>query len=593
MAYIQRTTPSPNKILEYTISDFSGGLNNASDLKENNQASDMNNLMFSDDSLIENRYGQKRYDDVTLAEAVIYLDEYKPYNAEDIFVKATATKVYFNNVFKQTVEGKIVGCNHMGKYFFVDGSKMYVYGKFGQVTSTYENVIGTPVNDYVVMEIVSPDIAAVRLDTSHVRGVLNVDYTLKKVYYVPCENEFIDPYKSANVIASGFKYLVNKAGRLYASGNSKDDDNIFITDVNNPYYFPVSLPIQVPPNSDTINGLAVYDDAIVVGRQRDIHVIKGATNNPSLGFDVFNLRKLNTHTGFINHESVQVVHNYLIFLGGDGKVYAMSSSQYDENTVSTAVISKQIDLFKEPISLTLTDLTSAVSIFFEDNYYLSVNNVVLIYSYKNRAWVKYTGLYAESFYNIDSALIWGRGDGYIAMFDKDVYKDFGEPYEAYWVSKLLDMGEPTTFKHFRDFFIVAKTFKDYSSDVRITFEIDYDDVENSVSINNKMSIWGESVWGDRFITRNINASEMFVIGRRGRNAKIKIRINYDLSGEVSTYADLANYLNKANGMLVYVIDTSTYYLYDDYIWHEMSSDKLNQRMKMYELNGTYEFRGKR
>ena len=82
-----------------------------------------------------------------------------------------------------------------GKYFFADGGNLYVYGKFAQTTTTYEKVIGTPVDDYVLMKVVSPADGHPQLGTEHVRGVLNIDYTNKKIFYEPCEHEFKDPYK--------------------------------------------------------------------------------------------------------------------------------------------------------------------------------------------------------------------------------------------------------------------------------------------------------------------------------------------------------------------------------------------------------------
>ena len=56
------------------------------------------------------------------------------------------------------------------------------------------------------MEVVSPADEHTRLGTEHIEGVLNVDYTDKKVFYEPCENEFIDVYKGANKIPDGVKF---------------------------------------------------------------------------------------------------------------------------------------------------------------------------------------------------------------------------------------------------------------------------------------------------------------------------------------------------------------------------------------------------
>jgi hypothetical protein len=127
----------------------------------------------------------------------------------------------------------------------------------------------------------------------------------------------------------------------------------------------------------------------------------------------------------------------------------------------------------------------------------------------------------------------------------------------------------------------------------VIFEVDYADVSDRIIVTNKKSIWGKSVFGDMFITRNINESIPYVIGRRGRNIRFKVSCNYFLDGEVNTYAELAGYANKTNGLLVYVADVNKYYLYYDRVWTEMPIEDMNQRMKLYQINGDYEIRGKR
>ena len=62
---------------------------------------------------------------------------------------------------------------------------------------------------------------------------------------------------------------------------------------------------------------------------------------------------------------------------------------------------------------------------------------------------------------------------------------------------------------------------------------------------------------------------------------------------VAVVADLDTYLGKIEGTLVYVTAVASYYLYTDNAWKLLTSEQLNQRMKIYQINGEYEFRGKR
>ena len=593
MAYIQKITPPPNKVLTFSLKNFNGGLNNRSNQLEDNEASDLINMVFSDSTLLEKRPGQKYFDETNFTKPVIFIDEFKPHTDENVLIRATDEFLYIEENVLTDLQGKPQGVNHSGMYIFTDGKTLYAYGKFAQATSTYRKIIGEPIDDYVLLEVVSPVDGHARLGEEHVEGVLNIDYDNFKVFYEPCELEFKDNFKGANKVPEKVSFVLSHNGRLFLSGAEKDDDNVFISDVQNPFYFPVSLPIQLPPNSDEIVGMALYDNSVVVGRRNDVYAIFGNTNRPDMGTDVFQLRRINTHTGFANQDGVCVAHNYLFFLGSDGNAYALGSTRVDEKQLSTSILSHQIDIEKAPINLTLEDIKSAVSVFYQDNWYLSIKDKVLIYSYRHRAWTLLNQINARSMYVLNNSLIWGREDGRTATIDNDNYLDFGVPYECFWYSKHFDMEDANSFKQFREFFVVAHTFNDFNSDINVVFEIDYAEVKDRVVIQNQISVWGKSKWGDRLVNNNINDSTPFIIGRRGRNIRIRISNGYFVHGEVATYADLEYYIGRKEGVLVRVLDEDAYYLYTNGGWKLMNEDDLNQRMKFYQINGEYELRGKR
>lgn len=592
MAYIQEITPPPNKVMTFSLKDFSGGMNNRSDQISDNEGSEVINLMFSDDTVLETRYGQKYYSDVEYDSEVIFIDEYKPLKEENQLIVGTSTTLYIGD--KTTpLNGIPTGVNYLGNYYFTDGESLKVYGKLVDEKGTYVKVEGTKIDDYEFYDIVSPSDGHEQLDTSHKQGVKVIDYTNKKVYYEPCKNEFEDEYKGANKVPEIVKYILSKDGRLFVSGHNKDDDNVFITDVENPLYFPVTLLMQIPPDSNKIIGMHIFDDSVIVGREYDIYTITGKTNNPNTGHTIFELKKLNTHTGFASHQAVDIAHNYLIFLGTDGNVYAIQNARTYERELATIILSRTIDLNKKPINISKDDYSSAVSYFANDEWYLGIKDKVLVYSYRHMSWVMYTNLDANCFYKLDSEWVWGKSNGRIAMWDKENFFDFGEPYQSLWYSKSFDMDDANSFKQFREFFLVAHTFGSQYSDIYVTFEVDYANIKDRVVISNQVARWGFSKFGDRFVNKNINESLPFIIGRRGRNIRIKITNSYPLDGSVATYSDLENYPEKRDNKLVKILDTNEYYLYLNYEWNLIEKEALNQRMKVYQVNGDYEMRGKR
>ena len=100
------------------------------------------------------------------------------------------------------------------------------------------------------------------------------------------------------------------------------------------------------------------------------------------------------------------------------------------------------------------------------------------------------------------------------------------------------------------------------------------------------------VWGARFIRSNIVASLPFVLGRRGRNIKIRLENGWYITGEIVTLSDLESF-QKKNNNLVKVLDINKYYLFTNDEWIEKPYYELNQSMKIYQINGDYEMRGKR
>ena len=591
MPYIQRTTPPPNKIINFSLQNFNGGLNNRSVQLEANQASNLLNMKFADETLMEKRFGQVYHGDVDADSALVFLDEYKPYTGDNQFVYSTNVLITIGEV-THTITSTPSGINHNGFYYFVDGAKLYVYGKFPQEdASPHIDVIGAPVDAYIVMEIITPTAGFTPLGISYNEGLTKYDYTNKQICYEPCANEIADPYKNGNVVPGGAKYITSHEGRLFVSGDDKDDDNIFISDVENGFYFPASLPIQLPPNSDEIKGLKVYDNGIVVGRKDDIHVITGVTNNPELGLEMFQLRKLNTHCGFANHQCAVAAHNYLFFIGSDGNMYSLSTIKLTERLLATTIISKTIDITKTPINATLTDLATATSIFFNDEWLISIDDKVLVYSYRHQAWTMYEDVNATTFYKLGEALIWGRSDGRIAKFD-DGYLDFGVPFKAFWTSKYFDMGEPSAYKLFREFYVIAQVYTDVRSDVQMTFNVDYLDISGIQLLTNQISIWGKSKWGELFNKRNIAISLPFTLGQRGRLLRFTFTNGYDLHDTVTSADELTNY-PVFEGCMVYVSDDDEYHVYSNNTWEVYAPSYLDQTMKVHQINGDYELKSKR
>lgn len=593
MPFIQNVNPPKNKRVEFAISNFSGGLNNRLNTIDDNQASDILNMKFLYDDVMEKRNGYVRYDDLLLDEPITFMDLYRPYADEDVVIRATDSEVYFGDEKVADISGEIDGVNYQGTYLFADGNALYTYGRHTETTSAYVKIIGTHPKDYALLKVVNPPEGYEPLDKVHVRGVTVYNYDEGTVHYEPCENELDDVYLGANLLPKHPRFIQSHKGRLFVSGDKSDDDNVFMTNVNSPFYFAVSLPIQLPPNSDSVRGMAVWDDAVIIGRRDDMYRIVGSTANPELGFELFELKRINSHTGIANNKCLTHVHSFLFFLGSDGVGYAISTTRMDERLLATQIISQTIDVFKNPISASREDVYNASAVFDGDEWYVNLGERTLVYSYRVRAWTLYDSVDMRAPMMNLGELIWGRSDGTVAKFSEE-YWDYDKPILAFWESKAFDMGHPSRYKQFREFYLVAHAYDYMDTDIRVTFEIDYADVKSAEVIENMISIWGISEFGDRFADRNIKSSIPVMIGRRARFLRFKVSNGYrTVDFDVDRVEDLQSVQRKFYYMTVYVKETDSYYYYKRGVWTELDEQQVNQPMLVYQINGEYEMKGKR
>src|SRR5690554_4977757 len=294
--------PKPPETYDILLNNFSGGLNNRSEIIQDHESPYVLNMRYDDSLGFVKREGTELYDNVELNGAIIHVDEFKPYNAPDELIRATIQALYVGDKHIKSLSGEISGANNTGRYFFADGDSLYVYGEVPTEDTTYTKVLGTVRTGYQLFKVVSPPSDFIPLDEEHTQGVTNWDYSTNTVWYEPCTWEMRDTYKGANVVPDSIQYVVSHNGRLYLSGAKEDEDNVFISDLSNPFYYPVYLPIQLPPNSDKIRGLAVFDNAVIVGREFDMYAILGDTNRMDTMAQTYYLHKLNTHTGFANNK---------------------------------------------------------------------------------------------------------------------------------------------------------------------------------------------------------------------------------------------------------------------------------------------------
>jgi len=509
MRYLQRDPAPIDKIEPFNFFDFSGGLNNKTELNDN-QARLCLNMDFASNLQIEKRLGV--YSVITgigtSTNDIIYIDEYKPYVGANQSVTFTLDKVNIGLV-EFDIPGALRGVTFQDQYFIVDGAGIWVYD-------------GT-----TMRRMANPPLGYTPAPAPATIGVwVNDDGVSPKLrWYEPAQLQVDDAELGVNLIPEDPTLIATRLGRIYISGCPADPNNVYITDIENGFYFAVGLPLQPDPNGEVVTCLKEFMDTMIVGRTESVYAIYGNTPEQAISDDLFRMKKIQTHSGIINQDCVVRMHNYLVFVGGDGVVYRMITPLTDVRYVTTDILSKDVDLLSPPINMSLSQLASSRGLFFNERYYLTAGEITIMYNYTELAWMPYDIVPLAYYDNAGTMLMSmadsdGRLYGWRDVNDTDAYTDEIEDVEtaisAYWTSKRFNFGNSTYFKHFREIFAVVTVYPTFISTIKLNFEIDLIDVENLLEFKAAIAIWGISEFGDSFGSKDIAASIPTHIGERGR-----------------------------------------------------------------------------
>lgn len=446
------------------------------------------------------------------------------------------------------------------------------------------------------------------------KNSIGADYYEK--WYEPCEYELEDGYKGGNLLPPSIGCIAVHKDRLYISGSKFNPNMIWISDILNPFYFPVSTALQTPPTDDYITALHNYNNTLIIGRKHSIFALFGNTNRDDVSNE-YNLIELNTHTGMINDCSASKVYHMLFFVGSDGNLYKLLPPTTTSDSFYTTQLNTNLDLSLPPFELSVFSCELAHTIFDskEGLWYVQIGEHTLVYSYSLMAWTRYNNINAIKFYNIDNEIHFLSvfGNIYI-MPSKDANQDYLDEYydsmldevikipiNAYWTSKNLDMGQPARVKQFRDTYVTTESFEDYPTTVNLKYEVDYIDIKSSSLIENEIAKWDKAIWDkSKFTSRNIDRSLPLMINRRGRTLKVYFGSGYKWRG---VWYSMPSPIELEEYDLFYCKEDNTYYVRvsrregfsdnKDKYFIPLSKNDFSQALLVHNITGLYELKGYR
>lgn len=520
MKYTQINIPSPNPVYPFNISSFQGGFNNRdsyTEILDNQSPATLNVDLFKETGVIQSRGGSEIFSGTGVDE----VDNF--YIKNDVLYEFRKDgKFYVDGALTfTTVVGGVEFTDFNNLITFIDGEKIRYYGTFPQTSSTYINVVGTPIATPIVFTLIPTTIGYTPLGTTHIIGKTVYNYINGTVEYQPCQNEVNDEYKGISFPIEDATVIMNRVDRIYMAGSNTVENKytIAISDVDNPFYFPVSLQLGLEPNGDEVMGLFNFHNVTVVGRKNDIHAIYGNTNRTDLGVSVYNIKRINTHTGFKNKKSFCMVNNYMFYLGNDNNIYAMYTPQTDVEQLTTTMINKTVDLKGNGIHATAEELASSTCLFDGNYFWISVGKYVLIYSYLNQAWQVWSfGVNINRMFKYNNEVYFSTSDGYIVKYNFDENVDYlANTVVQYHYTKQYDMGQRSRQKVWKSINIVTYIYEVIRSTINLAIYVDFDPLEGIFDILSSAPRWDEGVFGSsKFFGTNVSNSTPILVNGRGR-----------------------------------------------------------------------------
>lgn len=662
MAFKQTLRPPEQKTVQFKVTEFQGGLNNVTSPFELNmqESPSLKNVICFDKGSVETRPGSFKYILDQFSEEIKKIFTYEAGNFS-YFMCSSSTKLYriptIGGTIAEvcTVSNAISGFQLEDKFYFIDGEKYRVYDGtdvyeiinpeyiIAQAQGGAESSItlantssadddfyngwtiyiyngagslqSAIISDYVgntKVATVSQPWGVQPLDssqyylTNHPQGDTYTDAINFKKMYVPTYDEFSASFKGPNNIndIKKCKSLLFHKTRVWFTKNPEHGNIVYSTEIGNPLYVPTNQYIApVTSDANIIEGIFSFNDVLIIFKKNTIFALYGSSE------DDYDLKELTVSCGVMNMDTIAKADNYLFYLGFNGTVYSLYDVRTDYRKILTKSISEQLNFNSQPIDLHDTDLSDSRAIYFDNHYFLSIKDKVLVYS--RGSWVMWDNLNINTFLQYDNVLLFTNSrkylyrlplnrfyitetftatenqttftvlKGYLNEIREDItikknnvvydgaeklsnikfklipcavgdqisieylsllsYNDDGDSYESYWESKDIDFDFPSKTKQIRKLYITANTYKYFTSQIHFDIYVDYYELNTGFTMKNQIPLWGVSLFGEKFISKNVVDSKPIEINKRGKIIRFRVSSDqidqpfklYSIYGEVN------------------------------------------------------------
>lgn len=349
-------------------------------------------------------------------------------------------------------------------------------------------------------------------------GVNNVVITAYKT-----EQKYID-----KIMAS--KYYCNFGGnnnsRLFLAGGG--ESIYYYSEVFDATYFPENNYASVGNGEEDITGFGQQYNVLIVYKPREMYSLtyyvqdsNDTTQEEQVGKGAFQSQVVNARIGCDVPDSIQLINNELVWLSTtEGVCILTSTNILDERNVRP--ISRNINGgYRKPGLLQEENLKNAISIDYDNKYWLSVNGKIYLWDYaispyantgdldkdaKRLSWFLFDNFNVGKFVKYGLDLIWQYGSKINTISQS--YDDFGDPIQAIYQTPLFQFNAENYLKNVNNVFVQVR------ADTAAKIEMYYITEEEAEGEREPEDIViGSKIWKDfhyfSFMYKVINFGNMF------------------------------------------------------------------------------------
>lgn len=257
--------------------------------------------------------------------------------------------------------------------------------------------------------------------------------------------------------------------RILMCGDDKNPYQMYISDLQNPRYFPVSNTINFDfGKQEPITAVVRFQDMLVIFTKSTIQTLVGKST------DDYKRYMIHDGLGCIAGRSAVVVGNNVVFLSLDG-IYALRPNPYRLETMNVARIDHAIQ--REIGSITGAPAAAdACAIAYDSQYWLCLPSKKTIYRYyfERKTWVKdmSDGLDIAQFLQNDDDVYNMTRNGRLLLHDRTAFTDNGAVYTMTIESKFYDLSASFNNKKLKRLYLLGKHYVNYDVEMSVTVKAD-------------------------------------------------------------------------------------------------------------------------